>query len=98
MFVTTSKLLGILAWRADHQAGAERARQGETGRDEHRNPKAPHEGLVQDLLKHPPLLSLNLWRHVGLGKLRHLRIQSAPNFRRHLQFGQARVERHSEYD
>ncbi len=56
---------GFLALRADHQDGAQRARQGETGRDEHRNPKAPHEGLVQDLLKHPPLLSLDPWRHLA---------------------------------
>ncbi len=96
MFVTTSKLLGIPALRADHQAGAQRARQGETGRNEHCNPKAPHEGLVQDLLEHPPLLSLDLWRYLRLGKLRHLRIQGAPNSGRNLQFGQARVERRSE--
>ncbi|PZR80664.1 MAG: hypothetical protein DLM68_19300 [Hyphomicrobiales bacterium] len=64
----------------------------ETRRNEHCNPKAPHEGLIQDFLEHPPLLALDLWRHLRLGKLRHLRIQGAPNFGWHLQFGQARVD------
>jgi hypothetical protein len=43
------------------------------------------------------LLSLDLWRYLRLGILRHFRIQGAPNFGRHPQFGQARVECRSEY-
>jgi hypothetical protein len=46
--------------RADHQAGAQRARQRDTFRDEHCNPKAPHKGLIHDFLEHPSLLALDL--------------------------------------
>src|ERR1700730_9885504 len=52
--IATSTLLryrGFLAVRADRQAGAQRARQRDTGRDEHCNPKAPHKGLIQDFLE-----------------------------------------------
>ena len=78
--------------RADCQESAQRARQCEAGCHEHHDAKASHEGFVQILFERPSLLSNNLWGHLRFGQLRHLGIQSNPNFHGHLQSGYVRIQ------